>query len=417
MNYLFNFCGGGLGNRLLPFISGLVISFKTGRTLISWYPLDNQGHISLTQLFDLDNKQCIVIDNGLDKINSLVKVDSMNWYRPNTYSEQFKYINEFFKNQVKTVLKISNFNNIDNYDNIIKDQAKYIGVYTLGLWMSNENRSDAGAHIYDGAQLINKHNIKKQYFNIKINDLIKQKINNFVQEKNIDHNTYGIHFRLTDAKSNKYLTEIQNIKNTMQAIINNHKNAQFFICSDEPDVEKEFIQLFGQKIFSFPKTHYPTYQNNVITRNENVMIEAFIDMNILASTTMISHLSNCGCGSTFYSLAKALSNDVTYITGSLTKIFPELSTTEPLIHENGNCYHVVLKKYELVGDKIDDQGFSKLILYENDIPLQYSHTIHDDIRSIGKGRYSHWYDGLYFSTSDNSDPRTNGKTYKVVIYN
>ena len=36
-------------------------------------------------------------------------------------------------------------------------------------------------------------------------------------------------------------------------------------------------------------------------------------------------------------------------------------------------------------------------------------------RKDGKGRYSHWgARSLWFSTSDNSDPRTNGREYKVV---
>ncbi len=38
---------------------------------------------------------------------------------------------------------------------------------------------------------------------------------------------------------------------------------------------------------------------------------------------------------------------------------------------------------------------------------------HDDIRAIGRGRYSFWRDSLYLSSSDNSDPRSNGRTYLI----
>jgi hypothetical protein len=31
------------------------------------------------------------------------------------------------------------------------------------------------------------------------------------------------------------------------------------------------------------------------------------------------------------------------------------------------------------------------------------------------GRYSHWCDGLIFSTSDNSDPNTNKRRYGIVF--
>jgi hypothetical protein len=43
-----------------------------------------------------------------------------------------------------------------------------------------------------------------------------------------------------------------------------------------------------------------------------------------------------------------------------------------------------------------------------------------DIEDVGKGRYSHWIDDekkvyVFFSTSDNSDPRKNGRVYSVTV--
>ncbi len=35
------------------------------------------------------------------------------------------------------------------------------------------------------------------------------------------------------------------------------------------------------------------------------------------------------------------------------------------------------------------------------------------MRSLGGGRYSHWGTHLFFTTSDNSDPRSNGRRYTV----
>ena len=54
-------------------------------------------------------------------------------------------------------------------------------------------------------------------------------------------------------------------------------------------------------------------------------------------------------------------------------------------------------------------------LLEDGRPLGPAHTDHTLIRSLGQGRYSHWQDKLVFSTSDNSDPRTNGRRYVVVM--
>lgn len=57
---------------------------------------------------------------------------------------------------------------------------------------------------------------------------------------------------------------------------------------------------------------------------------------------------------------------------------------------------------------------SRLRLYEADRPLGPAHSLHDQIRKEGKGRYSHWGGYLYFSASDNTDPRANGRTYRAV---
>lgn len=54
---------------------------------------------------------------------------------------------------------------------------------------------------------------------------------------------------------------------------------------------------------------------------------------------------------------------------------------------------------------------SSLVVYEDGKPLGPSNSAFDDIRKIGKGRFNHWEDVVFFSTSDNSDPRTNGRRY------
>jgi len=62
---------------------------------------------------------------------------------------------------------------------------------------------------------------------------------------------------------------------------------------------------------------------------------------------------------------------------------------------------------------------SNLVLFENGKRLGAPHSLPDEIR-MGGGCYRHWQVGawarrdvLFFSTSDNSDPRTNGRAYSV----
>jgi hypothetical protein len=69
-------------------------------------------------------------------------------------------------------------------------------------------------------------------------------------------------------------------------------------------------------------------------------------------------------------------------------------------------------KYKLQsGDSEDNLSRSTVQLFEDGRALGPSHSQHDDIRNIGRGKFSHWGGTLYFSASDNSDPQTSGKIY------
>jgi hypothetical protein len=63
------------------------------------------------------------------------------------------------------------------------------------------------------------------------------------------------------------------------------------------------------------------------------------------------------------------------------------------------------------GDSVSSPYRSTLQLFENGLALGPAHSLHDDIRNIGQGKFSHWGAGVYFSTSDNSDPQANGRIY------
>jgi hypothetical protein len=79
------------------------------------------------------------------------------------------------------------------------------------------------------------------------------------------------------------------------------------------------------------------------------------------------------------------------------------------VHESGNCW--LAKVPAMLPSEADSA--SKLMLFEDAKPLAPRNAPHDEIRKLGGGRFSHWYSQLYFSTSDNSDPRTNGRRYTV----
>ncbi len=68
-----------------------------------------------------------------------------------------------------------------------------------------------------------------------------------------------------------------------------------------------------------------------------------------------------------------------------------------------------------VGDTFDARH-SRLILTEDGRPLPSPHASATVIDQVGKGRYVHLRDNeLYFSTTDNTDPRTNGRVYELTV--
>lgn len=69
--------------------------------------------------------------------------------------------------------------------------------------------------------------------------------------------------------------------------------------------------------------------------------------------------------------------------------------------------------WTLDGDRIGSRSRSHLSLYEDGRPLGPAHAPHGVLQTQGEGRFSHWNHLLLFSTSDNSDPRTNGRVYSV----
>jgi pectate lyase len=78
---------------------------------------------------------------------------------------------------------------------------------------------------------------------------------------------------------------------------------------------------------------------------------------------------------------------------------------------DGGFSYKVYNDLGAVSDNTQNPTASTVRIFENGKELGPAHSAHADIRTLGKGRFSHWSSSLYFSSSDNTDPRTNGRTY------
>jgi hypothetical protein len=86
----------------------------------------------------------------------------------------------------------------------------------------------------------------------------------------------------------------------------------------------------------------------------------------------------------------------------------------PFASWGGHAFAAEIPQFRDSSDTADLPSVSKLVLCEDGNPLGPPHSNHDEIRQKGSGRYSHWDTEVVFSTSDNSNPNTNGRSYWVI---
>jgi Macrocin-O-methyltransferase (TylF) len=92
------------------------------------------------------------------------------------------------------------------------------------------------------------------------------------------------------------------------------------------------------------------------------------------------------------------------------KLFP-LTSIESV---EGLCWRGALPDDADNGDDLADNQKSGLRVFEDGDELGPAHSLHETIGKRGAGAFSHWGRSLYFSPSDDSDPRTNGRRYDVL---
>jgi hypothetical protein len=107
---------------------------------------------------------------------------------------------------------------------------------------------------------------------------------------------------------------------------------------------------------------------------------------------------------------------------SFTRAGPTLSfDLDPtaIAHQDGHRYVTRLKMSRalalfLPADSAVDTAASTATLWEDDVDIGRAHSFHAFIAKEGMGRFSHWGNRyVLFSASDGSDPRTNGRHYRI----
>lgn len=92
-----------------------------------------------------------------------------------------------------------------------------------------------------------------------------------------------------------------------------------------------------------------------------------------------------------------------------------LVTLDVVTSASGFSYLASLPVGSPPGDSPAAPTASGLKLFEDGVPLGPAHSQHAHISEFGGGRFSHWGGSLLFSSSDNSDPRANGRCYQALL--
>lgn len=87
----------------------------------------------------------------------------------------------------------------------------------------------------------------------------------------------------------------------------------------------------------------------------------------------------------------------------------------PFARTRGHMWQVSVADLHGLSDRVGDDRRSTVFVFEDAHQLPHPHSLHDDIDKHGQGRFSHWGDEIFFSSSDQSDPNSAKHAYCLMI--
>jgi SAM-dependent methyltransferase len=112
-----------------------------------------------------------------------------------------------------------------------------------------------------------------------------------------------------------------------------------------------------------------------------------------------------------------------YLVSGPSPVGPVASSTAPLlecridptviVEQGGFGWAVKTSDLFDEGDTVERPRRSNLQVLENGVSLGPAHSDHTSIRELGGGRFSHWGEWLYFSSSENLPPNRNACSYAL----
>lgn len=248
---------------------------------------------------------------------------------------------------------------------------------------------------------------------VVVKQFVRDDVAEFYDKHLEGHNVLGIHYRGSDKVMEGTVHPLSVFINEAEELIGKYAFDKIFLCSDVTEAVVAFRKHFGDMVvctdtFRLGSGLEITYGMPFIHNPESPYrkgLSVLTDCLLLSRCDGFLRMENSNVSS-FAHLFAERPFVVDRVAGRdvlpPSKMFPEV----------GACYIIQVDQHLSTADTAEESARSPMVLYENDVPLEGPHSIHEDIRILGRGRYSHWYSYLYFSTSDGSDPRINGRVYR-----
>jgi hypothetical protein len=264
------YCTGGLGNRMFPVSSGLILAEQSQRELCLYWPKDRICSMGFEELYD--NNIRIVDENFLNSLDD-TQTEYHAKYQASVFNDHSIYGRHFLNNKlsqgsVRVGSIVDVFSDVEN------------------ILVSDNNFMDVS------------HQSRVKDFNFK--STFMGKADKISHELGINTSIMGVHARGTDFTPdiNFYQTSINNL-------LNENPKQKIFVCSDDRVLENGLFTMFPNNTIFRSKENYTIRVGNGIDIDSSTLEDSIIDLLLLSKTNFKIYNPL----STFGLYAKLLSED------------------------------------------------------------------------------------------------------------
>ena len=249
MKKLIIYCTGGLGNRMFPVTSGLVLAEQSQRELCLYWPKDRICSMGFGELYD--NNIRVVDEDFLNNLDD-AQTEYHAKYQASVVNDHTIYGRNFLNNKlsqgsVRVGSIIDTFSDVEN------------------LLISDNNFMDIS------------HQSRVKDFNFK--STFVDKADRISQELGVNTSIMGVHARGTDFTPdiNFYQTSINNL-------LNENPKQKIFVCSDDRVLENGLFTMFPNNLIFRSKENYTIRVSNGIDIDSSTLEDSIIDLLLLSKT-------------------------------------------------------------------------------------------------------------------------------------